>query len=116
MAAPAPRFAPAGVDLERRADGAVVLRSPQPLGPTPRAVGEWLVQWAARAPDRTFLGERAGDGWRKLTYREVLEAVRRVGQGLLDRGLDAERPVTILSDNGVDHALLALGAMHVGIP
>ena len=116
MAPRAPRFAPAGVDLERRADGSVVLRSPQALGPTARALGEWLVQWAARAPDRTFLAERAGDGWRKLTYKEVLEAARRVGQALLDRGLGAERPVTILSDNGIDHALLALGAMHVGIP
>jgi len=42
--------------------------------------------------------------------------VRRAGQGLLDRGLDGSRPVAILSDNSVDHALLALGAMHVGVP
>jgi feruloyl-CoA synthase len=42
--------------------------------------------------------------------------VRRIAQALLDRGLGPERPVAILSDNGVDHALLALGAMHVGIP
>ena len=111
-----PRFAPAGVDLERRADGSIVLRSPQPLAPPVRAVGEWLVQWAGRAPDRTFLAERAGDGWRKLAYREVLDAARRVGQALLDRGLGPDRPVAILSDNGVDHALLALGAMHAGVP
>jgi len=112
----APRFAPAGVDLERRADGAIVLRSPQPLAPPARVVGEWLVQWAARAPDRTFLAERTGERWRRLSYREVLDAVRRVGQALLDRKLGPEQPVAILSDNGIDHALLALGAMHVGIP
>src|SRR5205085_3451973 len=35
---------------------------------------------------------------------------------LLERGLNSERPVAILSDNGIDHSLLALGAMHVGIP
>jgi hypothetical protein len=29
MAARVPRFAPAGVDLERRADGTTLLRSPQ---------------------------------------------------------------------------------------
>src|SRR5262245_32083225 len=111
-----PRFAPAGVDLERRADGSLVLRSSQPLAPTVRATSEWLVQWAARAPGRTFLAERAGDRWRTLTYAEVLDAARRVGQALLDRGLGPERPVAILSDNGIDHALLALGAMHAGIP
>jgi feruloyl-CoA synthase len=111
-----PRFAPAGVDLERRADGSVLLRCPQALGPAARALGEWLVHWAARAPDRTFLAERAGDDWRKLTYAGALDAARRVGQGLLDRGLGPEQPVAILSDNAIDHALLALGTMHVGVP
>jgi feruloyl-CoA synthase len=112
----APRFAPAAVEVERRPDGSCVLRSPQRLGRYARAVGEWLVHWAGEAPDRVFLAERAGDAWRELTYREALEAVRRLGQGLLDRRLDATRPVMILSENGIDHALLALGAMHVGVP
>jgi feruloyl-CoA synthase len=110
------RFAPADTRVERRADGTLVLRSPQPLAPHARAVGEWLSDWARRAPDRVLIAERAGESWRKLSYREALEAVRRIGQSLLERGLGASRPVAILSDNSVDHALLALGAMHVGIP
>ncbi len=51
-----------------------------------------------------------------MAYREVYGAARRIGQALLERGLDRDRPVAILSDNSVDHALLALGAMHVGVP
>ena len=42
--------------------------------------------------------------------------MRRIAQALLERGLSAQKPVAILSDNSIDHALLALGAMHVGIP
>jgi len=110
------QFAPVDVRVERRPDGAIVLRSPQPLGPYARAVGEWLVKWATQAPDRVYLAERAGDTWRRVTYREALDSARRIGQALLARGLDASRPVAILSDNSVDHALLALGAMHVGVP
>ena len=110
------RFAPAQVRSERRSDGTLLLRSPQALAPYARAVGEWLVHWAAAAPERTFLAERAGNAWRKLGYAEALHAARRIGQSLLERGLGAERPVAILSDNGIDHALLALGAMHVGVP
>ena len=49
-----PRFAPQRVDVERRADGSTLLRSPDPLRPFARAVGEWLVQWASRAPERCF--------------------------------------------------------------
>ena len=110
------RFAAAQVQFEKRSDGTILLRSPQKLGAHARAVGEWLVRWAADAPERVFLAERAGDAWRKVSYREALDAARRIGQALLERGMDASRPVAILSDNGVDHALLALGAMHAGIP
>ena len=110
------RFAPPQVNLDKRPDGSVLLRSPQRLGAYPRCVTEWLVHWSHAAPERVFLAERKGDAWRKLSYRETYGAVRRIGQALLDRGLTAERPVAILSDNGIDHALMALGAMHVGIP
>jgi len=110
------RFAPPKAELEKRADGVMVLRSPQKLAAYPRCVTEWLVQWSDQAPERTFLAERAGERWKKLTYRETYGAVRRIAQALLDRGLGPDKPVAILSDNSVDHALLALGAMHVGIP
>ena len=110
------RFAPAEVDLERRADGTLILRSPQKLGPYARCITEWLMQWSDRDPARLFLAERRGEAWRRISYREAYGAVRRIGQALLDRQLGAEKPVAILSDNGIDHALLALGAMHVGVP
>jgi feruloyl-CoA synthase len=110
------RYAPAEVRVEKRADGMTILRSPQPLKPYARAVGDWLLHWYERAPDRTFLAERKGDDWRRVSYRDALSDARRIGQALLNLGLNAERPVAILSDNSVDHALLALGAMHVGVP
>ena len=110
------RFAEARASVEKRNGGTMILRSPQALGPFPRALGEWLVEWAQKMPQRTFLAERAGDAWRRVSYAEALDATRRIGESLLARGLTAARPVAILSDNSVDHALLALGAMHAGIP
>ena len=71
------RLAPAEVALDKRADGSVLLRSPQKLGPYARCVTEWLVQWSDRSPERVFLAERAASGvWRKTTYREAYGAVR----------------------------------------
>src|SRR5438309_769574 len=110
------RFAPAQVDVERRPDGSIVLRSPQKLGAYSRCVTEWLVHWSDHQAERIFLAERSAHGWRTMSYRESYGAVRRIGQALLNLGLNQERPVAILSDNSVDHALLALGALHVGVP
>jgi feruloyl-CoA synthase len=110
-------FADADVIVESLPGGGMILRSPHALGTYPRSVGALLEAWARREPRRTFLAQRdAAGAWRRITYGEALAAARAIGAALLERGLDAERPVMILSDNGIDHALLALGAMHVGVP
>src|SRR5262245_40497187 len=109
-------FLPARVEVERRTDGALVLRSPEPLGTYARCLGEYLERWAEDRHDLVFLAQRDGERWRKLTYGEVRTMVRRIATDLLGRGLSAERPVAILSGNSVEHALLALAAMHVGVP
>ncbi len=57
-----------------------------------------------------------GGDWRRVTYGEALAAVERIAAALLARGLGPERGVAILSENGIDNALLQLAAMHVGIP
>ncbi|HZT26352.1 MAG TPA: feruloyl-CoA synthase [Pseudolabrys sp.] len=103
--------------IERKGNGVIYIRCGQPLGPYHGKLSEALERWAREAPDRVFLAQRGeSEQWRKLTYAQVLDSVRRIGAALLRRGLSAERPVAILSGNGIEHALLALGAMYVGIP
>ena len=109
-------FGPPDVAVERRPDGAMLVRSPHPLGHYPPAMTDWLDHWAKVAPDRVFLAERAGTAWRKVTYAAARNAARSIAQGLIDRGLDVQRPVAILSGNSVDHALVGLGAMIAGVP
>jgi feruloyl-CoA synthase len=76
-----------------------------------------LRHWAQAAPERTFLAERdAEGGWRRVSYRAALDAVERIAGALLARGLSPDRPVALLSDNGVNHGLLQLAAMHMGVP
>src|SRR6266403_27828 len=60
--------------------------------------------------------ERDGAGWRKLSYAAARTLVDRTAAGLIERGLSAERPVMILSGNGIDHALLTLAGHTAGIP
>jgi feruloyl-CoA synthase len=109
-------FAPPAVRSTRRADGAILLRSEYELGSYPRCIGVHLEHWADAAPDRPFVLERsAAGGWVGLTYGETLNHVRRVAAWLLTQ-VRGDRPVAILSDNSVDHAVLTLAAMHVGVP
>jgi feruloyl-CoA synthase len=105
------------VVVEQRIDGAMLLRSPRSLPPYPQKLTERLVYWASAAPDRVFIAQRdASGGWRTLTYAQTLTAVRSVAAALLQRDLSPERPIAILSGNDIEHALVALAAMHVGIP
>ncbi len=97
--------------------GGFVLRSPETLQPYARCVGEWVEQWAQRTPDALAFAERGPDGeWRRVTYGELRRLVGSVAQALLDLRLPAGRPVVVLSDNAIDHAVLMLAAMHVGRP
>jgi feruloyl-CoA synthase len=108
---------PREVDVEPRADGSILLRSPVALGSYPRKITDCLVRAAREHPDRVFLAMRSSAReWRTLRYRDALAAVRRIAAGLLARGLSQERPIAILSGSSIEHALLALAAMHVGIP
>jgi feruloyl-CoA synthase len=110
------RLGPRDVVSERRSDGTILLRSPHPLAPYPAKLTDRLEYWAAAAPARTFLAQRTPSGWRKLGYGETLDCVRRIGAALLRRDLSRERPLVILSGNDIEHALLGLAAMYVGVP
>ncbi len=100
-----------------RDDGTRLLSVEEPLGDYPDTLLDCLERWADEAPDRTFVARRdAGGEWQRLGYAETLTRVRCLAQGLLNRGLSVERPLAILSGNSIEHLLLALAAMYVGIP
>jgi feruloyl-CoA synthase len=111
------RLGPFDLALQRCSDGTLRAGSPHPLGGYPARLTQCLEHWAERAPERTFLAKRGpDDAWRRLRYADTLRQVRGLGQALLARGLSAERPLAILSGNDLEHALLGLAALHVGVP
>jgi feruloyl-CoA synthase len=111
------RLGPPDVLVERRPDGAILLRSPQALQPYPHKLTERLAYWALAAPERAFLAQRDGDGaWRTVSYAAAFAGVRAIAAALLERNVSAERPIAILSGNDIEHALIGLAAMHIGVP
>ncbi len=110
-------FARREVSVERRSDGAVILRGPSLIEAPEENICNYIRRWAAERPSRVFLAARgSNDAWVTLTYADAWRRVSAVGQALLDRGLAGDRPIAILSPNSIEHALVAFGAMSVGIP
>ena len=95
------------IDVERRADGTVVLKSRIPLQAYEKHLPASLAKWAKEEPDRIWLAQRGGPNrdWRKVSYGEAKRTVDALTQGLLNLKLDG-RPVAILSGNSIEHALM----------
>ncbi len=122
-----PRYRPVNfgvtrVNVREGAPGVRYLQAELPLGAYARRLSDFLVHWAETTPEHSFMARRAplpdgktGD-WQHLSYAQALEGARSIGQALLDRKLSAERPVVILSENSLEHALMALGCIYAGVP
>ena len=109
-------FKPHDVSSEERSDGTLLLRSNAEMGDVVDTSADWLHRWSEEAPERIFLAERSGAGWREETYQSTLQKVRAIAASLLARGMGPDTPILIMSGNGVDHGLLTLAAHYVGVP
>ncbi|MGZ5203949.1 MAG: feruloyl-CoA synthase [Caldimonas sp.] len=104
-------------EFVRRDDGSTLVVSREALQPYARRLTDRFLHWAEQAPERTLVAKRVKGGeWRRVSYAEALRGARSIAQALIDRGVSVERPVAILSDNDIEHLLLALGAMLAGVP
>ena len=110
------RYAPRRLDVEERAGGEMVLTNPTPYATRFQTMTAALEHWAKVAPDRTWLAERSGDGWRTVSYAEALERISVLSGGLCGLGVVGARPLLILAANSIDHALVAYAAMSRGMP
>lgn len=106
------------VDANERADGSILVSSPDALGPYARSMIDRLDKWAEETPGQVFLADRSGpDGdWCRVTYAEARQKARAIAEAILERDLSADRPIFILSGNDIEHGLIALGAMYAGVP
>jgi len=106
------------IEVERRSDGAVIMKSRIPLGSYGRHIPEALAHWAVERPDHIWLAQRRGEArqWRKVSYGEAKRTVDALTQALLDLDVGADRPVAILGGNSIEHALMTQAAMQARLP
>ncbi|HEX5263394.1 MAG TPA: AMP-binding protein, partial [Phenylobacterium sp.] len=111
-----PRYAARRLEVERRAGGEMVLTNPTPYSTEFQTMTAALAHWAEATPDRVWLAERSGEGWRTVSFAEAHERIRVIAGGLRTLGVLGTRPLLILAYNGVDNALTAYAAMSQGMP
>ena len=116
------RFGVTRVTLKDGVPGTHYLKADQELQAYPDRLTDRFQHWATNKPNQTLFARRVklADGtlgdWRHVTYAQAWVTARNIAQALINRGLNAERPVVILSENSLEHALLALGCMVAGVP
>lgn len=105
------------IKSKHRADGSILLHSSHPIEGHPHRMTEKLIHWAFERPDHIFIAQKdQGSKWEKLTYAETYKKVLRLASWLLAQKLSSQQPIAILSENSLEHALLALAALHIGLP
>jgi feruloyl-CoA synthase len=116
------RFGVTRVTLRDGEPGTHYLQADQDLQAYPDRLTDRFQHWAEKKPNQTLFARRVklADGslgeWHHVTFSQAWQTARNIAQGLIDRGLNAERPVVILSENSLEHALMALGCMLAGVP
>ncbi len=116
------KFGVTRVEVREGAPGTRYVRADQSLQDFPQRLTDRFAHWVQQAPERTFLARRqkTADGslgdWVHVTYAQAWDKARNIAQGLIDRGLNQERPVVILSENSLEHGLMALGCLIAGVP
>ena len=115
------RYGITRVEVQTRENGVQYAQADEPLQTYPHRMTDKLLHWARVAPERSLMARRkrlpdgtTGD-WEHLTYAQAVTAARRIGQALLHKGLSVDRPVVILSENSLEHGMMALACMMVGI-
>ena len=110
-------------EVVQRADGCTLVSSTEALLPYPDRLSDRLQHWAEVTPDRILVARRGAAGadgrpgdWITLTYAQMWQRAQAIGQALVDRGLNAQQPVAILSENSLEHLSLAMGALWAGVP
>ncbi len=102
---------------EEREDGTVYMRQAGDLPDHLPLLADYLDKWADEAPDRTWIARRGNDGdWVRVCYGEARDKARAAGAALLEMGLGADRPLLILSENSLEHAILGIACAYAGIP
>ena len=111
------KLMPVDLEVERRADGTILMRSRVPLRAYDANLARALLARCAERGDKPALAKRApgGGDWVFTTYAELADRIRSAAQWMLGH-VPPGRAMVISSDNTPAVAVMSFAAWTVGIP
>jgi len=104
-------------EYDHRKDGSIVMRQKGELSDVLPTLADYFDKWADQTPDQTWVARRVDGGdWRKISYGDARDQIRSIGAALIGLGLGPDKPLMILSENSLEHALLGMACAYVGVP
>ncbi len=120
MAAPfrQTQFPSAAMRVTPRSDGSIIVEPELELIDYLPNVPTELARQAERMPDKPYLAERPAPGaaWVKHSYAAMKRDADAFAAWLLERAVERDRSVLVLSGNSIAHTIVKYGAMSAGIP
>jgi feruloyl-CoA synthase len=108
-------FMPVDLDVERRADGSLIVQSRVPLPAYDPNLARAFAAMAAVRGEATALAWREqGGGWARVSYRSLKSSVDASASWFRER-LPAGSPIMIVADNSPAAAVMTLGAITAGM-
>ena len=108
-----PYISPTRIDIETRADGALILTNPHPMREAFDNVCAPLAHWAQESPDKIWLCGVENGTWRKVSFAEGWAIVQNIA-GNLAGILEINSVVAIASNNSLTHAFLTYALPLIG--
>jgi len=105
-------FAPPDIAIDRRTDGAIILRSRASVPDPEPSITAVVRKRAELHPDRLL----AAHGNATLTYDEAKHRSDALARAFVELGLGPDKPLMILSGNSLEHLLVSLGAYAARTP
>ncbi|HRP09895.1 MAG TPA: AMP-binding protein, partial [Terricaulis sp.] len=111
------RLLPVDLEIERRGDGAILMRSRIPLRPYDANLPAHFARTAAEKGDKPAMAKRApgGGDWAFVSYSEMKRRMDSAAQWLLDHA-PKRRSLLIMADNGPNFTVMTFAGWSAGMP
>lgn len=95
----------------------ILFSSSKIIGSFPNNFCSHVAHWAVQKPTLpAFAARRDATGWKIITWAETHDWMIQIAHCLLRASNGEKKPILVLGKNSIEHAVLVLAALYIGVP